>query len=100
MDYLQQLGAQPFRGETMEEALHFQFDYITRCLKKHTGMTPLQYLHHLRIGKAKSLLENTSLTVQEIAEQVGFDSANYLIRLFRKMTGMPPGRYRELKHRK
>ncbi|WP_409344471.1 AraC family transcriptional regulator [Paenibacillus sp. MBLB4367] len=98
MDYLLQLGSQPFRANEMEEALHFQFDYMTRCLKKYTGMTPLQYVHRLRIGKAKSLLENTSLSVQEIAEQTGFDSANYLIRLFRRTTGMTPGKYRERRH--
>lgn len=98
MDYLRQLGTQPFRSDAMEEALHFQFDYVTRCLKKHTGMTPLQYVHHLKIGKARSLLENTSLTVQEIAELTGFDTANYLIRLFRKSTGLTPGQYRERRH--
>lgn len=95
VSYLQRSWNEPFRSEELEEALHFQFDHITRCLKKYTGMTPLQYVQHLRISQAMVLLEQTSLTVQEVAEQVGIPSASFFGRLFRDRTGISPGQYRQ-----
>lgn len=92
--YLQNNLTRPFSRERMEQELHFQFDYLTRCLKKHTDMTPLKYLHHLQIEKAKQLLVNANGSVGEIAEQIGLADTNYFIRLFRKMTGITPGEYR------
>ena len=94
IDYLQQHLTRPFDAKHMEETLHFHFDYLARCLKKYTGLSPLQYLHELQINKAKSLLENTGLSVSEIGVQVGIENTNYFIRLFRKKMGMTPGQYR------
>ncbi|MCJ8014603.1 AraC family transcriptional regulator [Paenibacillus sp. KQZ6P-2] len=92
--YLQQHLTRPFDAKHMEETLHFHFDYLARCLKKYTGLSPLQYKHELQIKKAKSLLENTGLSVSEIGVQVGIENTNYFIRLFRKQMGISPGQYR------
>lgn len=92
--YLQQHLSRPFDARHMEETLHFNFDYLARCLKQHTGMSPLQYLHDLQIKKAKSLLESTGFSIAEIGEQVGIENVNYFIRIFRTRTGMAPGQYR------
>ncbi|MFC7680204.1 helix-turn-helix domain-containing protein [Paenibacillus sp. GCM10028914] len=94
INYLQQHLTRPFDAKHMEETLHFHFDYLARCLKKHTGLSPLQYLHELQINKAKSLLANTGLPVSEIGMQVGIENTNYFIRLFRKKMGMTPGQFR------
>lgn len=95
--YLQQHLTRPFDAKHMEEKLHFHFDYLARCLKKYTGLSPLQYLHELQINKAKSLLENTGLSVSEIGVHVGMENTNYFIRLFRKKMGMTPGQYRSIR---
>lgn len=92
--YLQQHLTRPFDAKHMAQSLHFHFDYLARCLKKYTGMSPLQYLHDLQIKQAKSLLEGTELSVSEIGQRIGIENANYFIRLFRKQTGMTPGQYR------
>ncbi|MDF2726061.1 MAG: transcriptional regulator, AraC family [Paenibacillus sp.] len=78
----------------MEETLNFQYDYLTRCMKKHTGKTPVQYLQYLRIERAKSLLENTLLSIQEVGERVGMGTIGYFHRVFHAATGMTPGQYR------
>jgi AraC-like DNA-binding protein len=92
--YLQNHWSEPFHSKSMEDALHFQFDYITRCMKKYSGMTPLQYVHHLRISHAVTMLAQTSLSVQEIAERVGIPNASFFGRLFRERMGITPGQYR------
>ncbi|RKN62081.1 AraC family transcriptional regulator [Paenibacillus ginsengarvi] len=92
--YLRDHYVQPFDADHMAAALHFDADYVSRCLKKHTGMSALQYVHHLRIEKAQELLRTTELSVQQIADATGFGDATYLIRQFRSKTGMTPKRYR------
>jgi len=95
--YLQQHLTRPFDAKHMEQTLHFHSDYLARCLKKYTGMSPLQYLHNLQIRKAKSLLESTELSVAEIGWQVGIENTHYFIRLFRKQAGTTPGQYRSVR---
>jgi AraC-like DNA-binding protein len=97
VEYLNHCWRLPFDSEAMEEELHFQFDYITRCMKKHTGKTPLQYVLYLRLEEAKKLLSHTVLTLPEIAEQIGIADPNYLVRLFSSKLGMPPGAYRRMR---
>ncbi|WP_256758149.1 AraC family transcriptional regulator [Cohnella sp. WQ 127256] len=87
----------PFKAKEMEHKLHFQFDYLTRCLKRHTGMTPLQYVNHLKIEEAKRSLIHTDLPVPFIAEEVGITDYSYFIRLFRKKTGMTPSAFRKIR---
>lgn len=94
--YLQDHLSQSFDSQHMEKELHYHFDYISRCLKQYTGMSPLQYMHHLQIERAKTLLLTTDLSVGEIGSQVGQPNGNYFIRLFRKHCGYPPGTYRRM----
>ncbi|WP_235886259.1 helix-turn-helix transcriptional regulator [Paenibacillus cymbidii] len=93
--YLRQHAEEPFDAEELANALHFHFDYLSRCLKRHTGLSPLQYVLRQRMAKARSLLERTELSVREIGEQVGMAETNYFIRAFRKQVGMPPAQYRK-----
>jgi AraC-like DNA-binding protein len=84
-------------SQQIEADLGLNFDYLGRCLKKHTGMSPTQYIQYQRVEKAKSLLLNSNDTVPYVAEQVGIMDYNYFIRLFRKQTGLTPGAYRKNK---
>lgn len=93
--YLQANIDRPFSASRMEQELHYHFDYLSRCLKQHVSMTPLQYLHYLQMEKAKWLLRQTDDRIQDVAEQVGQSNANYFSRLFRKSTGLSPGQYRK-----
>src|SRR5690606_38187285 len=88
--YLQERSAEPFDAAEMERELHFHFDYLARCLKRHTGLSPLQYLHRLQVEQAKALLLRTDLAVQRIGERVGQPNGAYFTRLFRKVAGETP----------
>lgn len=67
---------------------------LTRRFKKATGKTPIEYVHALRIEKARDLLERFSLPVEEIATRVGYADVSYFRRLFRRKMGLSPGTYR------
>ena len=62
--------------------------------KRQTGVSPLQYYLSLKIEKSKELLLNTHKTQKEIAYELGFESDVYFNRLFKKKTGLAPGKFR------
>lgn len=69
--------------------------YISRIFKQHVGQTLTHYLHSLRIGMATSLLATTTMSVVDIAFEVGFEHAHTFSRVFKDLKGMPPKQYRE-----
>ena len=67
--------------------------FMRRFLRA-AGMTPLDYVHALRLEEAKHLLETTDLPVEAIATDVGYEDASFFGRLFRRKVGLTPARYR------
>lgn len=64
-----------------------------RRFKAAAGITPLLYLQRIRIEAAKSLLENTNHTFDEISFQVGYDNTSFFRKIFTKHTGLRPKEY-------
>lgn len=67
---------------------------LSRAFKQIVGTNFIDYVTDLKLEQARILLLETDLRVQEIAERVGYQPS-YLIRQFKKSTGMTPGQYRE-----
>ena len=61
-----------------------------------TGSTPHQYLLNLRYMQAAQLLEAGEINIDEICERIGVHDRFHFSRMFRKMFGLPPARYRAL----
>jgi transcriptional regulator GlxA family with amidase domain len=59
-----------------------------------TGYTPLAYVQTLRIEEAKQLLEATDLQSDQISREVGYDDPASFRRLFQRIVGVTPARYR------
>lgn len=74
---------------------HYQVDYYNRLIKKNTGVTYSEYVRELRMEKAKNLLINTDIPVQEILLYLGYEYHSYFYKVFYKETGMTPIEYRE-----
>lgn len=77
------------------EGVNVSSSYLSRFFKDQTGYNFADYLNRLRIERAKALLSDHRLTLNEIAGSVGYLSANTLIRIFKKYEGVTPGQYRE-----
>ena len=69
--------------------------HLSRIFKKYTGFSPYEYLLNERLTQGKTLLQNTRLSVEEIAQRVGFNSASHFIRMFRKYEGLTPLQFRK-----
>ena len=68
-------------------------------MKAITGNGAKEYITKIRIEKAKTLIENTSLTLAEISEMTGFASQSYFSTAFKNFEGISPSQFRQ-KHRK
>ena len=71
------------------------YSVFRKKFKEYTGVSPAQYHINLRINKAKDLLVTSKQSLKEIANDLGFESADYFYRLFKKKTGYTPSDYRE-----
>jgi transcriptional regulator GlxA family with amidase domain len=65
-----------------------------RRFKAATGETPLVYLQKLRMEKAKLILENDDVSIDSLAEKVGYDDIGFFRKLFSRHTGVSPRDYR------
>lgn len=68
--------------------------HFIRRFSASTGLTPGVYLTRVRIKKAMELLRGTTLSIEQIAVQVGYSSGSYFIKAFRGLTGFTPGEFR------
>lgn len=68
---------------------------FARRFAKATGMSPLEYVHSLRLEEAKQVLEATNDPIEEIANEVGYEDASFFGRLFRRKVGLTPTQYRK-----
>lgn len=69
--------------------------YFCRFFKNETGMSAISYINKIRADKAAVLLENTSVSITEIAITTGFDDVNYFARVFKKYKQISPSEYRK-----
>ncbi|WP_203580115.1 GlxA family transcriptional regulator [Microbacterium hibisci] len=60
-----------------------------------TGVSPLAYVQRLRVEEAKRRLEQTEESVEAIGWHVGYEDPAFFRRLFKRVTGLPPGVYRK-----
>lgn len=77
------------------ENMNISASYLTRYLKKQTGLTVIELIQQTRISNAKELIEKqTDLNISEIADKTGFYNSIALIRVFKKLEGITPGKYK------
>jgi transcriptional regulator GlxA family with amidase domain len=65
-----------------------------RRFQRATAQKPIEYLQHLRVRKARELLEVDALTVKEVARRVGYEDLSAFRKIFRRVMGLSPGEYR------
>ncbi|MDC7300605.1 AraC family transcriptional regulator [Agathobacter ruminis] len=79
----------------LADKFHYTSEYTSRLIKELTGKTYTEILRTIRIERSQDLLENTTMTVANIAEATGYDSPEHYIRQFKKHTGMTPSAFRK-----
>jgi len=94
LGYIHENYAQEFGIEALAATVSVSPSYLYRLFKKKMRLTPMHYRNVVRIDKAKLLLADRALTVDAVAERVGFDDSKYFARVFKDLAGMTPSAYR------
>ncbi|MCR5721603.1 MAG: response regulator [Lachnospiraceae bacterium] len=68
---------------------------LSEMIKEHLKVNFSDYIASLRIQRAKELLRDESLSIQEIAEIVGYNDYFYFTKVFKKVEGISPSKYRK-----
>jgi AraC-like DNA-binding protein len=91
---LQQRAFEPFELKEIASALQLSPARFTQKFKQQFAVTPNQCLVSYRLERAKSLLLETNLTMNQIAECIGYQDGYYVSKLFRKYLNVTPSMYR------
>jgi AraC-like DNA-binding protein len=86
------------RNVTIDELAALCFltkDHFIRLFKREMNCTPLQYINQKKIEKAQLMLIISTKSIKNVAYELSFDNISYFYRLFRKLTGIPPSRYKK-----
>lgn len=94
-DYIQTHYKKDISLTEMAQYANMSISYFSSWFKRCTGRTLVQYIQEVRIEKAKQLLLETQLKNYEIAEQVGFATQPYFIRVFKNTVGVSPNLFRK-----
>ena len=78
----------------LAERFNYNSSYFSEMFKAKAGKTFIQYMTDVRMEKAVQLLEETMLSLWDIAELTGFSNASYFSSKFKKMYGISPSDYR------
>ena len=95
ISYIQQNFTREISLKEFGKQFHLSEKYISRYFKEHFHITLSQYINHLRLEHARQLLQETTLSITEVAMQSGYENVSYFIRSFKKMYGMSPLKYRK-----
>lgn len=76
--------------DDLAERFDLSVFYLSRLLKKYTGVTFTEYIALCRVEKAKEMLKEGKYSIKEISYMVGFSSQGYFAKVFHKYTGKSP----------
>ncbi|MBD2845024.1 helix-turn-helix transcriptional regulator [Paenibacillus sp. IB182496] len=94
MRYIQEHYAAALDRDQLARMASLSASYYSTLFKKYAGYPPMEYLHKLRLDRAKELLRGTNAPVSTIAREVGYRDPLYFTRLFAKEIGMSPRKFR------
>lgn len=94
IDYISAHHAEDIRLKNISDYVGLSEVYLCQILKKAINFTPIEYLHFIRTNKAKDLLLSGGYTVGEVSEIVGYKDVYYFSRVFKKIIGCSPSKYK------
>ena len=96
VNYMYKNYKNPLSISDLAQVAHMSESNFYARFKKQFGMSPIAYLNHYRLTLASDMLKQSSASVGEIAESVGFSDRLYFSRLFKRTFAISPKQYREL----
>ena len=95
--YIDAHCAEPLDNRSLGERFHYHPNYISQLVRAQTGLPLHRYLLRQRVRRATELIQDSGMSIAEIAAQVGFRDASYFTQYFRRLTGRTPGEFRQFR---
>ena len=92
-DFLHEHYREPISRADVANHLSVNEQYLSRAFNKEIGIGPMAYLSRYRIQQAKRLLEMGTMSITQVALEVGLSSQSYFSRIFQQETGLTPSAY-------
>jgi len=96
LDYINDNYANEISLESLANKIGYSVFHFSRLFKQLTNMSFNEYVNHIRIKKAESLLINANLSITEVASMSGFDSLSSFYRNFKLAKNCSPKEFRNL----
>lgn len=93
--YIDKHYASDIKISSLCNSLYINPAHFSRMFKNHVGMSPKQYLTHIRLNSVKNDLVNSNRSITDIALDNGFIDINNFNRTFKTTVGITPSQYRE-----
>ena len=78
----------------ISDKLEVTSSYLSKLLKKETGLSFIDYLTNIRIKKAMYIMEDPTIKIYDVAELVGYSNQHYFCRAFKRVVGFSPTEYK------
>lgn len=93
--YVQDNFSSGLTRENTAAMFNISANHLSRIFQQEGSMSFIDYLHWVRLGKAKMILQKYHLNVNEVAHRCGYSDASYFCRLFKRQFEVTPSEYRE-----
>lgn len=98
--FIEQNYNKDIRLNMIAEEVNVSTHHLAHSFREKLGISPIQYVINCRIQRAMSLLEDSNMTIAQIAEEVGVGDVSYFSVLFKKFVGQAPLQYRKQQNSK
>lgn len=100
IQYIMEHYSEVYGLEDLAGIFYMDKSYLSRIFKEVTNFTVNEFINCQRIGHARDMLLDESLSMEEISQRLGYERLSYFDRVFKKYVGMSPLQYRKSKRRK
>nr|WP_276316303.1 response regulator [Paenibacillus artemisiicola] len=92
--YLREHSKETIKLDDLSARFHINQAYLSKLFKKEIGVTPAKYMTQLKMEKACSLLAGTNLSINDVAQEVGYEDYLYFRKVFKNTLGITPSAFR------
>lgn len=94
--YIQNHISEPISLDTLSSICHISKQQLIRYFKSELGTTPIAYINQLKVSRTKEYLQrHPEIPINEVCAELGFEDPLYFSRLFSKIYGESPSKYRQ-----
>lgn len=94
--YIREFSHEPLEMKTLSAKFGISSTYLCTLFKKHTDLSPVEFMTSVRMDKAKKLIvRNPDLLIKDVAEAIGYTDHHYFSKAFKAYFGLSPTEYRQ-----